>query len=45
MAQARVPRRLRAVPFAAGLDKLGGYLVAEIERWVGVVRGANIRID
>ena len=45
MAQARVPRRLRAVPFAAGLDELGGYPVAEIEKWVGVVRGATIRID
>jgi hypothetical protein len=45
VAQARVPRRLRAVPLAAGLEETGGYLVAEIEKWVGVVRGANIRID
>jgi hypothetical protein len=45
VAQARVPRRLRAVPLAAGLEEIGGYLVAEIEEWVGVMRGANIRID
>ena len=45
MAQARVPRRLRAVPLAAGLEEIGGYPVAEIGKWVGVVRGANIHID
>ena len=32
-------------PFPAGPEELATYLKAEIEKWVGVVRGANIRID
>jgi tripartite-type tricarboxylate transporter receptor subunit TctC len=32
-------------PFPAGPEDLSAYLGAEIEKWVGVVRGANIRID
>ena len=32
-------------PFPAGPEELAAYLAAEIEKWVGVVRGANIRID
>jgi tripartite-type tricarboxylate transporter receptor subunit TctC len=32
-------------PFPAGPEELSAYLGTEIEKWVGVVRGANIRID
>ena len=31
-------------PFPAGSEELGAYLAAEIEKWVGVVRGADIRL-
>jgi tripartite-type tricarboxylate transporter receptor subunit TctC len=32
-------------PFPAGPEELGAFLAAEIERWVRVVRGADIRLD
>ena len=32
-------------PFAAGPEELGAHLAAEIEKWVRVVRGADIRLD
>jgi tripartite-type tricarboxylate transporter receptor subunit TctC len=32
-------------PFPAGPEELGAYLAAEIEKWVRVVRGADIRLD
>jgi tripartite-type tricarboxylate transporter receptor subunit TctC len=32
-------------PFPAGPEQLGSYLANEIERWVGVVRGAGIQLD
>ena len=32
-------------PFAAGPEELGAHLTAEIEKWVMVVRRADIRLD